>query len=229
MRVVEIEVKKIHPNGWNVNRMSPGMKRKLSRYLKREGLVEPLVVRPHPARGGEYELLGGEHRWRICSEDLGYERVPCVVLDGLDEKRAKILSINLNEMSGDSVPSLLSRLLNDLHQTMPMPDLEATLPYDSREIQDVLSLMQLPEGLGDELEDEAEEMEKEAPTVVTVVLDKQQREVFERAMERAAEEIGKARDLRARSVTRMAEVYLARKPEKSSVEGGPQQGAGAAE
>ena len=73
-----------------------------------------------------------------------------------------------------------------------------------REIADVLSLMQLPEGLGDELEDEAAEMEKESPTVVTVVLDKQQHEVFEQAMEKAADKIGKARDMKARAVTMMA-------------------------
>ena len=208
MNIVEIEIGKIHPNGWNVNRMNVGMRTKLTRYLKREGLVEPLVVRPHPEREGEYELLGGEHRWRIAGTDLGYTTVPCVVVEGLDDRRAKILSVNLNEMSGESVPSLLSKLLNDLHAEMPMPDLEAVLPYDNREIQDVLSLMQLPEGLGDELEDEAAEMEKDQPTVVTVVLDKQQSETFDRAIEKAADEIGKARDLKARAVTLMAQTYL---------------------
>ena len=36
MKVVEVEVGKIHPNTWNVNRMSAGMRTKLTRYLKRE-------------------------------------------------------------------------------------------------------------------------------------------------------------------------------------------------
>ena len=210
MKVVEIDVGEIHPNDWNVNRMGPGMWKKLVRYLKREGLVEPLVVRSHPKREGEFELLGGEHRWRICKEELKYETVPCVVVNGLDEKRAKILSVNLNEMSGESMPSLLSKLLNDLHADMPMPDLEAVLPYDSREIQDVLSLMQLPEGLGEEIEDEAEEVDKECPTPVTVVLDKRQAAIFEEALDRAKVEIGTARDMKARAVTLMAEAYLAR-------------------
>ena len=38
MNIVEIEIGKIHPNGWNVNRMNVGMRTKLTRYLKREGL-----------------------------------------------------------------------------------------------------------------------------------------------------------------------------------------------
>jgi ParB-like chromosome segregation protein Spo0J len=208
MEVLEIPVEWVHPNGWNVNRMAPAMQKKLAAYLKREGLVEPLVVRPHPKIEGAYELLGGEHRWRICKEELGYEKVPCVVVDGLDDKRAKILSINLNEMSGASVPSLLSRLLNSLQQEMTLPDLEGTLPYDAREITDALSLMQLPEGLGEDLEDEAAAMDKESPVVVTVVLDKTQAATFEQAMERASDEIGKAKDFKARAVTRMAQAYL---------------------
>jgi ParB-like chromosome segregation protein Spo0J len=208
MEVVEIPVEWIHPNGWNVNRMAPAMRQKLARYIQREGLVEPLVVRPHPKVDGQYELLGGEHRWRVCSEELKYDKVPCVVVEGLDERRAKILSINLNEMAGASVPSLLSKLLSDLQQEMTLPDLEATLPYDAREIQDALSLMQLPEGLGDELEDEAEAMDKESPVVVTVVLDRTQAATFEQAIEKASDEIGKAKDFKARAVTRMAEAYL---------------------
>jgi len=208
VEILEIPVEWVHPNNWNVNRMAPAMRKKLAAYLKREGLVEPLVVRAHPAHKGQYELLGGEHRWRICKEELGHEKVPCVVVDGLDDKRAKILSVNLNEMSGVSVPALLSRLLSGLSQEMTLPDLEATLPYDAREIQDALSLMQLPEGLGDELEDEAAAMDKESPVVVTVVLDKQQHETFARAIEKASDEIGKAKDFKARAVTRMAQAYL---------------------
>jgi ParB-like chromosome segregation protein Spo0J len=211
MEVLEIPVERVHPNAFNVNRMGAAMQKKLAAYLRREGFVEPLVVRPHPKVEDEYELLGGEHRWRIAKEVLEYKTVPCVVVTGLDEKRARILSVNLNEMSGASVPSLLSKLLSGLSQEMTLPDLEATLPYDAREIQDALSLMQLPTGLADDLEDEAEAMDKESPVVVTVVLDKTQAATFEQAMEKASDEIGKAKDFKARALTRMAESYLAQR------------------
>ncbi len=51
-------------------------------------------------------------------------------------------------------------------------------------------------------------MDKESPTVLTVVLDKTQAATFEQAIEKASDEIGKVRDLKARAVTRMAEAYL---------------------
>ena len=208
MNVVDIPVDQLHPNPWNVNRMTQPMRTKLVRYLKREGLVQPLVVRPHPQTEGEYEILGGEHRWRVCREDLQYKTVPCIVVD-LDDKRAKVLSINLNSMSGETVPSLLSRLLSDLNTDMPLDDMAALLPFDTRDIQDTLQLMQLPEGFGDELDREADTHDSSAPTVVTLVLDPTQRETFDRAMDRAMEDVGEVKDKRARAAVKMAEVFLA--------------------
>ena len=208
MKILEIEVEKIHPNPWNVNRMSRAMQTKLIRYLKREGLVEPLVVRPHPNQDDDYELLGGAHRYRICKEDLGHKTIPCVIVNGLDDKRAKILSVNLNSMTGETVPSLLSKLLTDLHVEMPLEDMQVLLPYDQSEIRDSLALMQLPDDLENDLEIEAAEQDSEAPTVVTLVFDKIQFEVFEKALNTAKEEVGAAKDLKARAVVLMAEAYL---------------------
>ena len=208
MNVVDIKVDLLEANTWNVNRMSPGMMKKLKAYLKREGLVEPIIVRPHPNKEGRYEILGGFHRWTICSQELDYETVPCVVAD-LNDKRAKILSVNLNSMSGQAVPHLLSNLLHDLEQEMPMPDLEATLPFDKNEITDFLSLMQIPEGFADELEREAKQKDKDAPEVLTVVLDKKQHGLWEQAVEAAEEEVGGARNPKARTLELLATKYLA--------------------
>ena len=181
----------------------------LSQSIREHGLIEPLVVRPHPKELGYFEILGGFHRWRICKDELGYETVPCVNLEGLDDKRAKILSVNLNSMKGEAVPSLLSSLLNDLQQEMPLPDLEATLPYETDEIQDFLSLMQLPEGFADELEDEARQKDEEAPTVLTLVLDRKQAEVWDQAIEAAKDEVGGARNPKARTLEVVCTHYLA--------------------
>jgi len=207
MKVVDIKVDLLESNPWNVNRMSPGMMKKLAAYLKREGLVEPIVVRPHPKKENRYEILGGFHRWTICREQLGYETVPCVVVE-LNDKRAKILSVNLNSMSGQAVPSLLSNLLHELEQEMPMPDLEATLPFDQGEITDFLSLMQVPEGFADELEQEAKQKDKDAPEVVTIILDRKQHGLWEQALEQAQDEVGGARNPKARTLELLATRYL---------------------
>jgi ParB family chromosome partitioning protein len=98
--LVEIGVERLEPNPWNPNRMSPEMYEKLREYVRKEGLVEPIVVRP---RGEGYQILGGYHRWKLA-KGLGYETVPCAVVE-MDDRRAKVLSVNLNEMKGQSVSS----------------------------------------------------------------------------------------------------------------------------
>ena len=209
MEVVQLAIDRLVPNPWNVNRMSKAMQKKLTAYLKREGLVEPLVVRPQPKELGHFEILGGFHRWSICKDQLGYETVPCVVVEGLDDKRAKILSVNLNSMKGEAVPSLLSNLLNDLQQDMPLPDMEATLPYDTGEIQDFLSLMQLPAGFADELENEARDQDEKAPTVLTLVLDRKQAELWDQAVAAAKDEVTGTRNPKARTLEVVCAQYLA--------------------
>jgi ParB-like chromosome segregation protein Spo0J len=39
--LIEIDVKRLEPNPWNPNRMSPEMYEKLREYVKKEGLVSP--------------------------------------------------------------------------------------------------------------------------------------------------------------------------------------------
>ena len=89
-----------------------------------------------------------------------------------------------------------------------MPDLEATLPFDQGEIMDFLSLMQVPEGFADELEMEARQKDMEAPEVVTIVLDRKQHGLWEAAIEAAQEEVGGARNPRARTLELLATRYL---------------------
>jgi len=167
LEVVQIPVGKLRPNPWNPNRMSEEMLHKLREYLRREGLVEPIVVRP---REDGYEILGGYHRWKICQEDLGYEAVPCVVVD-LDDRRAKILSVNLNELKGQSVPDLLAQLVHDLSKEVNLDDLATQLPYSKAELSDVLEILKVPDGLKEYLDAEVEKAERERPQVVSFVVD----------------------------------------------------------
>lgn len=166
LKVVQIPVEKLRPNPWNPNRMPEEMYHKLREYLRREGLVEPIVVRPK-AEG--YEILGGYHRWRICKDDLGYDAVPCAVVN-LDDRRAKILSVNLNELKGQSVPDLLARLIHDLSRELTLDDLSTQLPYSAAELDDVLEVLKIPDGLKAYLDAEVERAEQERPQILSFVV-----------------------------------------------------------
>lgn len=183
LTVVEIGVEELTPNPWNPNRMSAAMREKLKTYLQREGFVEPLVVRPI-AKG--HQILGGFHRWEIAKE-LGYKTVPCVVVN-VDDHRAKVLTINLNEMKGQSLPSLLASLIHDLSKERTMEDLERQLPYSIAELNDSLDLLKIPEGLEDFLKQESERQARERPQILTFVVE--DADVVEQAIEAAKRDHG---------------------------------------
>jgi ParB family chromosome partitioning protein len=197
--LVEVEVGRLAPNPWNPNRMSEEMYHKLKAYVKREGLVEPIVVRP---KGEGYEILGGFHRWKIA-EELGYETVPCAVVD-LDDRRAKILSINLNEMKGQSVSALLSELVHDLSQELTLEDLETQLPYTEAELKDALEVMKIPDGLEAFLDAEVEKAERERPHILSFVIEDV--ETVEKALESASKRNGGL--TRGKSLVEIARAYV---------------------
>ena len=199
LTVVEIGIEKLTPNPWNPNRMAEAMRAKLKAYLQREGFVEPLVVRQ---LGGDYQILGGFHRWEIAKE-LGYRTVPCVVVD-LDDQRAKILSVNLNEMKGQSLPTLLANLVHDLSKELVLEDLEKQLPYSIEELKDSLDLLKIPDGLDDFLRAEAERQARERPQILTFVVE--DAGVVEKAIEMAKRRQGVG--TRGKALVAIARAYL---------------------
>jgi ParB family chromosome partitioning protein len=199
LTIVEIGVEKLTPNPWNPNRMSEEMKTKLKAYIEREGFVEPIVVRPF---GDGYQILGGFHRWQIATE-LRYKTVPCVVVD-LDDRRAKVLSVNLNEMKGQSLPSLLASLVHDLSKELTLDDLETQLPYSISELKDSLELLKIPDGLEAFLEEEAARLERERPTILSFVVE--DAETIEKAIAAAQQKHGGL--TRGRALVEIAREYL---------------------
>ncbi len=203
LTITELRGDLLDPNPWNPNRMTPEIRRKLRLNLQRDGFVSPLLVRK---LDGRYQIVNGEHRWMIAKE-LGYQTVPCVVLDQLDDRRARILTVNLNELGGDPVPSLLAKLLHELEEQIPLAELAAVLPYDESEIRDTLELLKLPEGLEEQIEREAAEEEAAAPEIVSFVVPRECMEIINRALGQAMDRL-EGKNRRARGLVLMSEEYL---------------------
>jgi ParB/RepB/Spo0J family partition protein len=206
LKVVDLPVSRLQPNPWNPNRVPPELFAKLRAYIEREGFVEPLVVRP-AKEAGWYEILGGEHRWRVARE-LGYETVPCNVVT-LDDRRAKVLSVNLNELKGQSVPALLAELIHDLSRDLSLDDLASQLPWDVTQLADLQQLLRIPDGLESELAAEAERMERERPRVLAFALSPEQEAVVEAAITQALADV--AGTSRGAALTHIAQHYLREK------------------
>jgi ParB family chromosome partitioning protein len=86
--------------------------RSLAESLKRQGVLQPVVVRP--AGPGLYELVAGERRLR-AARIAGFERVPAIVRT-LDDKRMLELALIENLQRKDLNPIEKARAFRQLMQ-----------------------------------------------------------------------------------------------------------------
>jgi ParB family chromosome partitioning protein len=79
----EIDIDLIDPNPQQPrNRFDAQGLDELASSIRANGIVQPIVVRPH---AGRYQIVAGERRWR-ASQQAGLRRVPVVVKEIPDEK-----------------------------------------------------------------------------------------------------------------------------------------------
>ena len=130
----ELPLGLLDPNPWNPNRMGPANYARLKRELAR-GFLAPLLVRP---RGNRFQIIDGEHRFRLARE-LGCRAVPCVVAT-LSDQEARLKTLQMNGLRGENDPDLLGRLLGELRAGLAPARLAALLPWSADEIEAMAGL-----------------------------------------------------------------------------------------
>lgn len=120
--------REIEPSPWNANVVSHENEEKLRASIERHGMFKPILVREigSPVR---YQCIGGWHRCEQAVE-LGYPEIPTINLGVISDERAKEISLADNARYGIDDTLKLSELLEDLDRV----ELEATLPWTSRDI-----------------------------------------------------------------------------------------------
>lgn len=66
----------------------------LAKSLARDGVLQPIVVRPHPSEDGKWEIRAGERRWR-AAKVAGLAEIPAIVRP-LDDQAAVTVTIAEN-------------------------------------------------------------------------------------------------------------------------------------
>lgn len=89
----------------------------LADSIRSRGLIQPLLVRPHPDESDRYEIVVGERRF-VAAGRAGLETVPCVVRP-LDDRDAFLLSVAENVAREDLNPmdeaAAYRRMLDEGH------------------------------------------------------------------------------------------------------------------
>jgi len=78
----------------------------LAASIQSEGLLQPTAVRCNG--DGRFTLVAGERRWRAVRM-LNWEKVPAIVLDGLDERQVKRVQLLENVVRRDLSPVEVAR------------------------------------------------------------------------------------------------------------------------
>ena len=93
----------------------------LADSIRAQGVVQPIVVRPIPAQGGEqrYEIVAGERRWR-AAQMAGLANIPAVVREIPDESAiamALIENIQRENLNPLEEARALDRLIREFDLT----------------------------------------------------------------------------------------------------------------
>jgi ParB family transcriptional regulator, chromosome partitioning protein len=91
--VRQVPLDLLEPNPFQPRTMiDPAALAELTQSIRSHGILQPLLVRPHPATAERFQIVAGERRWRAAAA-AGLHEVPALVHDMPDSEAAAIALI----------------------------------------------------------------------------------------------------------------------------------------
>lgn len=115
--------------------------------IREFGVLQPIVVRPHPSQPGKYELVMGERRLRATKE-AGLDTIPAVVKDTADEamlRDALLENLHRSQLNPLEEASAYQQLLSDFGITQE--ELATRIGRSRPQVTNTLRLLKLPESV----------------------------------------------------------------------------------
>ena len=125
----------------------------LADSIRTLGILQPLIVRPHPTRSGSYEIIAGERRWRAAQQARLHE-VPAVVRDFTDGEALEVALVeNLQRENLSPIEEAVGyrRLMDEFSHTQEA--LGRIVGKSRSHVANMLRLLQLPDDVKDMLTD----------------------------------------------------------------------------
>ncbi len=144
--LVEIPIGDLRPNSYQPRTHfdEEGLA-SLTASVKELGVLQPVLVRP--ARGGGFELVAGERRWRAAKR-AGLQTIPALVRDVGDDtslEQALVENLHREDLNPLEEAAAYQQLLEDFHLTHE--ELAARVGKSRAAITNTLRLLQLPPGI----------------------------------------------------------------------------------
>ena len=89
----QVPIERIHPNSDQPRQVfdEDGLE-ELAASIRSRGVIQPLVLRPHPSRPAEYQIVAGERRWR-AAQRAQMHALPAVIREMSDTEVLEVAII----------------------------------------------------------------------------------------------------------------------------------------
>lgn len=125
----------------------------LANSIREKGVIQPLIVRPHPRENDIYEIVAGERRWR-ASQLAQLHEVPVVIREMTDTEVLEIAiieNIQRSDLNAIEEAKGYKQLMERFGHTQEK--LAAALSKSRSHIANLIRLLQLPQDVQDLLHD----------------------------------------------------------------------------
>jgi ParB family chromosome partitioning protein len=116
----------------------------LANSIRAQGILQPLLARPHPTNGGRYQIIAGERRWR-AAQQAGLHDIPVLVRQLADnDAMAAALVENLQRQDLNPIEEAegYKRLMEEFGLTQEQ--LGTAVGKSRSHIANAIRLLQLP-------------------------------------------------------------------------------------
>lgn len=140
-----VETHRLHANAWNPNHVAPTELQLLKLSILEDGWTTAIVVRPHDAIEGDFEVVDGFHRWTLASKDPAVAAVadglvPVVQLTHDDPAQLRMATVRHNRARGTHLVLRMADLVDELARELGVDEteIERRLGMDDEEVRRLL-------------------------------------------------------------------------------------------
>ncbi len=142
----EVPIEHLHPNRFQPRQyFDDEALASLTDSIRENGVLQPIIVRRHPDRASEYEIIAGERRWRASQKALLHE-VPVVIRDFTDSQALEVAiveNVQRQDLSPLEEAEGYRRLMDEFSHTQE--DLGRVVGKSRSHIANTLRLLTLPD------------------------------------------------------------------------------------
>ncbi len=142
----EVPIEHLHPNRFQPRQyFDDEALASLTDSIRENGVLQPIIVRRHPDRASEYEIIAGERRWRASQKALLHE-VPVVIREFTDSQALEVAiveNVQRQDLSPLEEAEGYRRLMDEFSHTQE--DLGRVVGKSRSHIANTLRLLTLPD------------------------------------------------------------------------------------